>query len=70
VPDFEAKDDAIIDRLQMAHIAYNRFDRAEFILRRPTPIIDNEGKEVSRVLHYSEVKEVPARTQLLAGIDR
>jgi hypothetical protein len=54
----------------MAHIAYNRFDRAEFILRRPTPIIDNEGKEVSRVLHYSEVKEVPARTQLLAGIDR
>lgn len=70
VPDFNAMATATIDRLEMAHIAYNRPDRAEFILRRPTPINDKEGKELSRVLHYSEVRDYPARTQIFTGEDR
>ena len=68
VPDFAAEEPKAIDRLEMAHVAYNRLDRAEFILRRPTPITDANGRELCQVLHYSEVRECPARTQILAGL--
>lgn len=67
VPDFTSKAKSPIDRLEMAHIAYNKFDRAEFILRRPTPITNKEGKELAQVLHYSEVREYPARNVMLTG---
>jgi hypothetical protein len=67
VPDFRSQATALIDRLEMAHVAYNRLDRAEFILRRPTPILDKDGKERSRVLHYFESQEYPARNQVLTG---
>jgi len=69
VPDFSAPADREIDRLEMAHIAYNRLDRAEFILRRPTSITDADGKALCQVLHYSEACEHPARNELLAGED-
>ncbi|NLX56600.1 MAG: hypothetical protein GXY58_15945 [Planctomycetaceae bacterium] len=65
VPDFAATAERAIDRLEMAHIAYNRLDRAEFILRRPTPITGADGKPVCEVLEYSEVCECPARHELL-----
>jgi len=67
VPDFKIEAERAIDRLEMAHIAYNRLDRAEFILRRPMPIEDEDGKTLCHVLHYSEVREDPAVTQILAG---
>ncbi len=67
VPDLNSEEDRPIDRLQMAHVVYNRLDKAEFILRRPTPITDGNGKEVTKVLHYSEVVEHPAETVLLAA---
>ena len=67
VPDFDSGEAKAIDRLEMAHIAYNRFDYAEFILRRPTPISDEQGREPARVLHYSEVRESPAVTEILTG---
>ena len=67
VPDFKVESEKVIETFEMAHIAYNRLDRAEFILRRPTPIVDDDGKELCRVLHYSEPHEYPATTQILAG---
>jgi hypothetical protein len=70
VPDFESKAERDIDRLEMACIIYNRLDRAEFILRRPTPIKDESGREVAKVLEYSEIREYPARTWILTGSDR
>jgi len=66
-PDLESAEAKSIDRLDMAHIAYNRLDRAELILRRPTPIADEADRELARVLHYSEVREHPASTQILTG---
>lgn len=69
VPDFSAAAERAIDRLELAHVVYNRLDRAEFILRRPTPIADESGREVCQVLYWSEVREYPARTQILAGED-
>ena len=67
VPDFNSEEERAIARLQMAHVVYNRLDRAEFILRRPTPITNESGTEVAKVLHYSEVVEHPAQTVLLAA---
>lgn len=68
VPDFQISDKKAIDRLEMAYIAYNCLDRAEFLIRRPTPLTDAAGKELCRVLHFSESREVPARTEILAGM--
>ena len=67
VPDFNSEEEKALDRLRMAHVVYNRLDKAEFILRRPTPIKDESGAEVAKVLHYSEVVEHPAETVLLAA---
>ncbi|NQT17283.1 MAG: hypothetical protein HQ582_31300 [Planctomycetes bacterium] len=66
-PDFDSAEARAIDRLEMAHVAYNRLDRAEFIFRRPTPILDEDGAELCRVLQYSQVRECPATTLILSG---
>ena len=67
LPDFDSSAEHLIDRLEMAHIAYNRLDRAEFIIRRPTPISGDDNGEQPLVLHYSDVQEYPATTQILSG---
>lgn len=67
VPDFSSRAKSPIDRLEMAHVAYNRLDKAEFIIRRPTPIEKSGNGDGIRVLHYSEVREFPATNVLLAG---
>ena len=66
VPDFKLQNEKQIDRLEMAFVAYNRLDRAEFLIRRPTPVSDKDGKEMCKVLHYSESREMSATTQILA----
>ncbi|MBM3738378.1 MAG: hypothetical protein FJW39_21560 [Acidobacteria bacterium] len=67
VPDRGSKAGKVIDRLEMAHIAYKTLDQAEFIVRRPTPVTDKAGKELSRTLYYSEIAEWKASTVILAG---
>ena len=69
VPDFKSSAPAAIDTLQMAHVAYNRLDRAEFIVRRPTAVTDKTGRELCRVLHYSEVREETAHNQIMGGLE-
>ena len=69
VPDFEVNAEKPIDRLEMAFVAYNQLDRAEFLIRRPTPVTDKDGKELCKVLHYSESRELSAQTQILAGVE-
>lgn len=56
----------MIDRLGMAHVAFNRFDRTEFIIRRPPPI-DESRPAGPRTLHYAEAHEYPATNQILTG---
>jgi hypothetical protein len=64
-PDETASGARAIHRLKLAFVAYNRFDRAEFILQQPTPI-HRDGHEVCRVLHYADIRELPARSSILA----
>jgi hypothetical protein len=66
LPDFGATDEHWIDRLLMAHTVYNTFDYAEFVARRPTPLVV-DGKEVATVLHYSDYRAYPARTTFYAA---
>ncbi len=66
-PDFASNAESAIDRLEMAHVAYNRLDRAEFILRRPTPIKNEAEETLCQVLHYSEVREDTAINEFFAA---
>lgn len=67
VPDFKVNEQQAIDRLEMAHIAYNRLDRAEFILRRPTKIKAEDDHTLCEVLQYSEAREDHAENVILGG---
>ena len=70
VPDFDLEANSAIDRLEMAHVAFNHKhpNLAEFILRKPTPVTDDSGKELCQILHYSKVRVDSARNTLLAGM--
>ncbi|MDE2903375.1 MAG: hypothetical protein OXP73_10150 [Chloroflexota bacterium] len=46
--------------LRLAHTVYNRFDRAEFVLRGPTPYLI-DGEPVGQVEDYQQVVAQPAR---------
>jgi hypothetical protein len=54
-----------IARMRLAFVAYNTFDTAELILQQPTPIL-SEGRELGRVLHYAEIRELPAKNTVFA----
>ena len=62
-PDFSRKTDHLITLFTVAHAAYNTFDRAEFILRRPTPI-NHDGVSICEVTHYSDIRYPSARNRL------
>ena len=62
-PDFGSNAAERIERLAMAFVAYNTFDYAEFIVRRPTPLSNGE-REVAQVMHYSEAVSMQARHEL------
>ncbi|MEZ4726027.1 MAG: hypothetical protein R3E79_02710 [Caldilineaceae bacterium] len=59
LPDFAAAVTHPIESFEMAHVVYNGMDKAEFILRKPTPD--------STATDYSTVQIVPARHELLAS---
>jgi hypothetical protein len=62
-PDFSRKTGHWISLFAVAHTCYNTFDRAEFILRRPTPVI-REGVTVCEAMNYSDIRRLPARNRL------
>lgn len=62
-PDFKSASPHAIERLAMAFSVYNTYDYAEFIVRRPTPLIV-DGREVAQVMHYSESVPTAARHEL------
>ncbi len=65
-PDLVADTEHAIDRCALAHVIYNTFDRAEFIRKRPTPLV-HDGQEVGRIIHYSDYRSLPARHTLLCA---
>jgi hypothetical protein len=61
VPDFQSTATKAIDRLEMAHVCYNRLDKAEFTLRAPVSVGGNV-----RVLDYSDDREYSAKNELFS----
>ena len=66
VPDFESDAERVVERFDIAHVVYNVFDKAEFVLRRPTEITE-EGKAPYSVTDYSVIREMPARNEILTA---
>jgi hypothetical protein len=62
LPDLTVPPDAWPQTIQLAYIAFNRFDRADFVVKKPTPIAEVNTK----ILHYSEIAHWPTRNVLLA----
>ena len=66
VPDFASTLKRQIDRFDLAHVVYNRFDKGEFILRKPKDIARKDGSLTS-VTDYSEVKVFSGRNTIFAA---
>jgi hypothetical protein len=68
-PDLESSERHLIDRCKLAHIVFNRFDYAEFVCKRPTPVIRN-GETVASVFHYSEFHRMAVTNTILCQAER
>ena len=66
LPDFTSTAEHWIEWFSMAHVVYNTLDRAEFVIRRPTPIT-KDGREVCSVLYYSETRVHEAKHTIQCG---
>lgn len=52
--------------LRLAHVVYNRFDRAEFVKRGPTPVV-KDGREICKVEDYQDIGRQAARHTFFAS---
>lgn len=65
LPDISKVHSPEISSLSMAFIAFNTPDFADFVIEGPTPVIEN-GKEVTKVNHYSELRTHQSVNRVLA----
>jgi len=49
----------------LAYIAFNTSDFCEFVIEKPTPIIEN-GEEKTWVYHYSEIQCLEAKNLVIS----
>jgi len=66
LPDFTSTAEHRIERLEMAYVVYNGFDRAEFIRRKPIAFAAIDPP-LARTTDYSLVEIVAARNEILCG---
>lgn len=62
-PELGQRDQDGIERLTLAFVAFNRIDRAEFVLQVPTPV--HAAYDV-RTPHYSQVRKVASTNTIIA----
>ena len=62
VPDFSRQAEQEIELFEVAFVAFSRFDRAEFIVQRPTPVGGERGALVG---HYSHIRKLPVRNEVM-----
>jgi len=65
LPDLTKRYEPQIDCLRLAFVAFNTPDFADFIVEQPTPVLQ-DGKEVTKIYHYSSPFSLPARNTVLA----
>ena len=59
-PDLSKRYDRQIEAFNLAYVAFNAPHFADFVIEKPTPIIEN-GVEVTQVYHYSEIRSLEAK---------
>ncbi len=64
-PDLSQRHDPAISCLNLAFVAFNAPDFADFIIEQPTPLM-REDVEVGQLYHYSSPFSLPARNTVLA----
>lgn len=67
VPDFSCTVKHTIKWFEIAYVAYNTFDKAEFVLCRPTPIPESD-RPLCWTTDYSLVRVTPACNQILCAM--
>jgi len=63
LPNFTSNKERMVERFQLAFVAYNRNDEAYFVIQEPTPITEGSGEKVS---HYSKVVRADAKNTVIA----
>ena len=64
-PDLTRPYDRLVDSISLAFVAFNAPQFADFVIEAPTPILEN-GKEVGKVFHYSQIVSHTAKNVLYA----
>jgi hypothetical protein len=64
-PDLDDPAERLIDRCSLAHTVYNTFTYAEFVCKRPTPLVV-DGADVASIYHYSLFKNLDVATELFS----
>ena len=54
-----------VDCLRLAFVAFNTAHFADFVVEQPTPVVEN-GKELTKIHHYSGPFSLPAKNVVLA----
>ena len=63
LPDFASQHERMIERFQLAFVAYKRSDEAYFVIQEPTPVVKGRPEKVS---HYSRVIRMDAANSVVA----
>ncbi|MFC1717135.1 hypothetical protein ACFL6S_25960 [Candidatus Poribacteria bacterium] len=63
LPDFTSSKGRMVERFQLAFVAYNQEDEAYFVIQEPVPIIEGSSEKVS---HYSKVVRMDAQNAVIA----
>ena len=64
LPNFNIAAARPIESFEVAHVVYNKFDEAQFIVRKPVPIMDGDVPLYSTT-DYSEIRVMPAKNEVL-----
>ena len=67
IPDFNRVTARPVECFEVAYVVYNRFDEAQFILRKPVPIMQDDVP-VRSTTDYSEIKVLPVCNELLLAV--
>jgi len=66
LPDFEAAAGRVVERFQLAFIAFNRPDEAYFVIQEPIPALPG-CPDSPKICHYSRIVRLAASNTVLAG---
>ena len=64
VPNWEASGDRMVERFELAFVAYNREDEARFVIQEPTPV-ESEREDGPKVAAYSRITRMDARNSVV-----